>query len=103
MKWFANGNVTFSRRLKADIQSVEFSEWAEILLFTREKVALKLNRYSRLSNFLLPKIPPAGKIPLTGNWPLQERSLIFPCLMYSNSYHYDYEHLKRLLLALGLP
>ena len=30
--------------LKADFQSVEFSEWAEILFFARENVALKLNR-----------------------------------------------------------
>ena len=29
--------------LKANFQSVEFSERAEILLFTRENVALKLN------------------------------------------------------------
>ena len=29
--------------LKADFQSVEFSERAEILLFARENVALKLN------------------------------------------------------------
>ena len=30
--------------LKADFQSVEFSERAEILLFVGENVALKLNR-----------------------------------------------------------
>ena len=30
--------------VKADFQSMEFSEWAEILLFARENVALKLNR-----------------------------------------------------------
>ena len=31
-------------RVKADFQSVEFSERAEFLLFARENVALKLNR-----------------------------------------------------------
>ena len=31
-------------RVKADFQSVEISERAEILLFVRENVALKLNR-----------------------------------------------------------
>ena len=51
--------------IKADFQSVEFSERAEILLFAGENVALKLNRYSRLSNFLLSKILSARKIPLT--------------------------------------
>ena len=55
--------------VKADFQSVEFSERVEILLFTREDVALKLNRLLRLSIILLSKIPPARKIPLTGNWP----------------------------------
>ena len=54
---------------KADFQSVEFSERAEILLFVGENVALKLNRSLRVSNFLLSKIPPARKITLTGNWP----------------------------------
>ena len=52
--------------LKADFQSVQFSERAEILLFAGENVALKLNRYLRLSNFLLSRIPPAWKIPPTG-------------------------------------
>ena len=33
-----------SFEFKADFQSVEFSERAEILLFARENVALKLNR-----------------------------------------------------------
>ena len=55
--------------LKASFQSVEFSERAEILLFTRENVALKFNRLLRLSDILLSEIPPARKIPLTGNWP----------------------------------
>ena len=49
---------------------MEFSERAEILLFARENIALKLNRLLRLSNVLLSKIPPARKISLTGNWPL---------------------------------
>ena len=44
---------------KADFQSVEFSEQTEILLFERETL--------RLSNLLLAEIPPAWKIPLTGN------------------------------------
>ena len=57
--------------VKANFQSVEFSERAEILLFTRENVALKLNRLLRLSNILLSKIPPARKFQLTGDWPLQ--------------------------------
>ena len=52
---------------KADFQSVEFSERAEILLFAGENVALKLNRYLLLRNLLLSKIPPARKITLTGN------------------------------------
>ena len=52
---------------KADFQSVKFSERAEILLFTRENFALKLNRLLRLSNISLSKIPPARDIPLTGN------------------------------------
>ena len=56
--------------LKANFQSVEFSERAEILLFTRENIALKLNRLLQLSNISLSKIPPARDIPLTGNWPL---------------------------------
>ena len=56
-------------RLKANFQSVEFSERAEILLFTRENVALTLTRLLRLSNISLSKIPPARDIPLTGNWP----------------------------------
>ena len=56
--------------LKANVQSVEFSERAEILLFTRENVALKLNRLLRLSNISFSKIPPAWDVPLTGNWPL---------------------------------
>ena len=56
--------------LKADFQSVQFSERAEILLFAGGNVALKLNRYLRLSNFLLSKIPHARKIPMTGNWAL---------------------------------
>ena len=30
--------------LKDDFQLVEFSEWAEILLFMRENIALKLDR-----------------------------------------------------------
>ena len=55
--------------LKADFHSVEFSEWAEILLFAGESVALKLNRHLRLSSFLLSRIPTARKITLTGNWP----------------------------------
>ena len=55
---------------KANFQSVEFSERAEILLFTRENVALKLNRLLRLSNILLSKITPARKFQLTGDWPL---------------------------------
>ena len=55
--------------VKANFQSVEFSERAEILLFTRENVALKLNRLLRMSNISLSKIPPARDIPLTGNWP----------------------------------
>ena len=61
--------------VKADFLSVEFSERAEILLFTRENVALKLNRLLRLSNFLLSKIPSARKIPLTGDWPLPIKSI----------------------------
>ena len=55
--------------VKANFQLVGFSERAEILLFRRENVALKLNRLLRLSNILLCKILPARKIPLTGNWP----------------------------------
>ena len=55
--------------IKANFQSVEFSERAVILLFTREKVALKLNRLLRLSNILLSKIPPDRKFQLTGDWP----------------------------------
>ena len=31
-------------RFKVDFPSVEFSEWAEIVLFARECVALKLSR-----------------------------------------------------------
>ena len=58
-------------RVKADCQSVQFSERAEILLFAGENVALKLNKLLRLGNFLLSKIPPARKIPLTGNWALR--------------------------------
>ena len=50
---------------------MEFSERAEILLFTGENVALKLNRLLRLSNISLSKIPPAQDIPLTGNLPLK--------------------------------
>ena len=38
--------------IKADFQLLEFSERAEILLFARENVALKLNGYIRPSNFL---------------------------------------------------
>ena len=57
--------------VKADFQSVEFSERAEILLFVGENVTLKLNRMLRLSNILLSKIPLARKIPLTGNWTLR--------------------------------
>ena len=64
--------------IKANFQSVEFSERAEILLFTRENVALKLNRLLRLSNFLLSKIPPARKIPLTGNWALERQKSMAP-------------------------
>ena len=55
--------------VKANLQLVEFSEREEILLFTRENFALKLNRLLRLSNISLSKIPPARDIPLTGNWP----------------------------------
>ena len=33
-----------NKAVKADFQSVEFSERAEILLFVRENVALKFNR-----------------------------------------------------------
>ena len=61
--------VNYVSSLKADIQSVELSERAEIRLFVGDDVALKFNRYLRLSNYLLSKIPPARKIPLTGNWP----------------------------------
>ena len=50
---------------------MKFSERAEILLFTREDVALKLNRLLLLSNISLSKIPLARDIPLTGNWPLR--------------------------------
>ena len=60
--------------LEANFQSVKFSERVEIILFTRENVALKLNRLLRLSNILLSKIPPAQKILLTGNWPLKGNS-----------------------------
>ena len=60
----------FDQPIKANFQSVEFSERAEILLFTRENVALKMNRLLRLSNISLSKIPPARDIPLTGNLPL---------------------------------
>ena len=67
----------FGRPLKANFQSVEFSERPEILLFTRENVALKLNRLLRLSNISLSKIPPARDIPLTGNWPLERKFLWF--------------------------
>ena len=55
---------------EANFQLVEFSERADILLFAGENVILKLNRKSRLSNFLLSKIPLARKIPRTGNYPL---------------------------------
>ena len=63
------GNVLIP--FKADFQSVQFSERAEILLFTGENIALKFNRQLWLSNFLLSKIPPARKILLTGNWALE--------------------------------
>ena len=49
------------RHVKANFQSVEFSERAVILLFVGENVALKLNRYLRPSNFLLSKFYPPGK------------------------------------------
>ena len=71
--------ITYSITLKVDFQSVEFSERVEILLFAGENVALKLNRQLRLSNFLLSKIPPARKIPLTGNWALTEMLLFYTC------------------------
>ena len=37
-------HINFFLWLKADFQSVEFSERAEILLFAEENIALKLNR-----------------------------------------------------------
>ena len=61
--------VFFYLCVKANFQSVEFSEQAENLSFTRENVALKLNRLLLLRNISLSKIPPARDIPLTGNWP----------------------------------
>lgn len=60
--------------VKADFQSLEFSERAEFLLYARENVVLKLNRKLRLSDLLLSKIPPARKTPLTGNQPLRNLS-----------------------------
>ena len=63
--------------IKADFQSVEFSERAEIVLFAGENVTLKFNRMLRLSNFSLSKSLPARKIPLTGNWALEPCIRIF--------------------------
>ena len=40
----ANNLPSFRLNLKAGFQSAEFPERAEILLFARENVALKLNR-----------------------------------------------------------
>ena len=62
--------------VKADFQSIEFSERAEMLLFAWTNFALKLNRQLRLSNFLLPKIPLARKIP--ADWNLALRFEIVP-------------------------
>ena len=42
--YFQNVPALREGSVKADFQSVEFSERAEIPLFTRENVALKLNR-----------------------------------------------------------
>ena len=48
--------------IKADFQSVEFSEWTESLLFARENVAMKLNGWlcwisTRRKNFEAEKLP----------------------------------------------
>ena len=45
-------NLVEITSVKADLQSVEFSERAEIHLFVGENVDLKFNRQLRLSNFL---------------------------------------------------
>ena len=83
-------------QVTADFQSMEFSKRAEILLSSRENVALKLNRQLRLSNLALSKIPPARKIPLTGNWPYKNRS----CLMdHATSYGGPIQRLKQLSIA----
>ena len=41
---YSNEEELLGLCIKADFQSAEFSERAEILLFTRENVTLKLNR-----------------------------------------------------------
>ena len=60
--------------VKADFKSVEFCKQMGALLFTREDVALILNRKLHLTNFnvlnLLCKVPAAQKIPVTGSQPL---------------------------------
>ena len=55
--------------VKVDFHSVEFSEWTENPLFTREAVALNLNKKFRVTDLLLCLFPSVRKILLSGNQP----------------------------------
>ena len=56
---------------KANFLSVESSERTGNLLFTRESVALNLNKMLRVTDLSLCKFPSGLKILLSGNQPLQ--------------------------------
>ena len=75
-------------RLKADFQSVELSEPVETLLLAVENVALKLNRYLRLSNLVVSEFPSAWKIPLAGSWHLHNSKSQFRQPILRFDYYY---------------
>ena len=63
-------SMIFAHSKKTDLLSAVFCERAEILLFTRENIALKkLRRKLRLRDLSLCKISLARKMPLSGKFP----------------------------------
>ena len=70
---------SFNVPLKADFHSVESSEWTGNLLFTRETVALNLNKMSHVADLLLCLFPSAKKILLSGNQPSLRADFTLHC------------------------